>query len=154
MLEVRIQTRGFLGGFEINIPAECLVAKRVFFSSMQETRVFDSSGAQIARLEKPSIFRNAYNIIITGGALYKFSRDGALGKTWKCEGEGKLLRVSEHRYRRFSIFEHEDKIADCSKAWFFNDYSVSIYSEQDAKLVICTILALSLSEHQDSYIPV
>lgn len=51
------------------------------------------------------------------------------------------------------IADEAQKIAECSKARFTNDYAITAFNEAEMKLVICIFLALCLSEHQSTDIP-
>jgi uncharacterized protein YxjI len=94
-----------------------------------------------------------YNIIITGGGFYQFRYSADSKRKWTCEGEGKLFCISEYAKRKFDFSSDTQKIAECSKARFFNDYEIRIFSEADLKLAVCVFIALSLMEHQSTYTP-
>ena len=89
-----------------------------------------------------------FNIIISGGGFYQFGRDKSSSRTWFCRGEGRSYQVSEDSRRRFEIADETEKIAEYSKALFTNDYAITVINEVELKLVICIVIALSLSEHQ------
>ena len=146
---IRISSRVFSNGFEITTPAEILSAKKSH-SSFREMHIFNASGTQIARLgqEQESFFRTVYNIIISGGGFYQFGRDKSSSRIWSCRGDGKLYQVSEGSRRRFDIVNETEKVAEYSKALFANDYAITVINEAETKLVICIVIALSLSEHQ------
>ena len=139
----------FSSGFDITTPAEVLSAKKSL-SSSGEMHIFNASGTQIARLgqEQESFFRTVYNIIISGGGFYQFGREKGSSRIWFCRGEERLYQVSEGSRRRFEIADETEKIAEYSKALFANDYAVTVINEVELKLVICIVIALSLSEHQ------
>ena len=148
-MNIRISSRAFSNGFDIITPVETFSAKRSPFGEML---ISNASGTQIARLGPESFFSNAYNIIISGGGFYQFRRDKDARRTWACKGEGRLLHISEHRRRRFEITEASQRVAECSKGRFGNDYAI-VVNDSEMKLVICIVLALSVSEHQSSDIP-
>ena len=92
-------------------------------------------------------------LLISGGGFYQFGRDKNSNRTWLCRGEGRTLQVSEDSSRRFVIADEAQKIAECSKARFINDYAITAFNEAELKLVICIFLALCLCEHQSTDIP-
>ncbi len=153
MPNVGIRSRAFSRGFDISTPVESFSAKRVPLSPTAEILVSDNSGNQIARLELDSFLSSVYNIIIPGGGFYQFGRDNKSRRTWTCKGEGKLLRISERSRRRFFISDGAEEIADCSKAWFTNDYAIRVFNDADLRLVVCIIITLSVCEHEAPFIP-
>jgi hypothetical protein len=68
-------------------------------------------------LQVEGFFSSVYNIIITGGGFYRFRRDGR--ETWICEGEGRLLSISEPNKCRFLVVEDAQEIAECLKSRLF-----------------------------------
>jgi uncharacterized protein YxjI len=151
VLNLRISSPPFSRGFDIDTPVECLSARRVPLSSTGEILISNPSENQIARLERESFLSSIYNIIISGGGFYRFSRDDKSRRTWICKGEERLLLTSEHRNRRFFISDGADEIADCSKDWLVNDYAIRIFNDADLKLVVCIFIALSVCEHETSF---
>ena len=154
MLNVRISSRVFPRGFDISTPIESFSAKRIPLSLTGEILISNLSGNQIARLELESYIHKVYNIIITGDGFYQFNRDNKSKRTWTCKGEGKLLYISERRWRKFSISDGAQDIAACSKAWYANDYTIRVFNDEDMKLVICIFVALSVCEHQTTSAPI
>ena len=154
VLNVRICSRLFSRGFDISTPVGCFTAKRVPLSPTGQVLIYDQSENQTARLERESFFSNVYSIFITGGGFFQFGRDRKSRRTWTCKGEGRSLRISERGWRKFFISDEAQEIADCSKAWFANDYAVRVFNDADLKLVTCLLIALSVCEHQTANIPV
>lgn len=154
MLNVLISSRVFSAGYDISTPVGIFSAKRVFLSSTEEILISDISGNQIARLGVESFFSRVYNIIISGGGFYQFDRDVKARRTWTCKGEGRLLSLSERSKRRFFISDGAQEIAEGKKAWYTRDYAIKVSSDADLRLVVCIFIALSLREHQSSYVPV
>lgn len=152
LLDATISSHFFSTGFDIRTPVGFFTAKKVPLSLTGEHRMLDSSGNQIARLEAESFISTIYNIIITGGGFYQF-RSGADRRNWTCEGEGKLFCISEQAGRRIVLSEDAQKIAECSKSRFFNDYEIRIFNDADLKFAICVFIALSLAEHQSPDMP-
>jgi uncharacterized protein YxjI len=153
MLNIRISRHLFSSGFDISIPPENYSAKRVSLFPTGEILISNFSEKQIARVGRESFLSNVYNIIITGGGFYQFDRDNVTRKTWTCKGEGKLLCISERSRRRFSISEEDQVVAECSKAWFTNDYAIRVFNDAEWKLVVCIFIALSVREHESGDIP-
>lgn len=129
MLNVQISSRVFSRGFDVRTPAETFSAKSVPLSPTGEILISNGSGFQIARLERESFLSNVYNIIITGGGFYQFDRNKEARLTWTCNGEGRLLRVSESSMRMFSVSDGTHELAECSKAIFSNEYSLTVFNE-------------------------
>jgi hypothetical protein len=69
VLNLRISSRAFSRGFDIDTPVECLSARRVPLSSTGEILISNPSENQIARLERESFLSSIYNIIISGGSI-------------------------------------------------------------------------------------
>jgi hypothetical protein len=153
VLDVAISSRAFSSGFDIKTPVGIFSAEKVWLSPTGEIRILNSSAVQIARLETESFFSSDYNIIITGGGFYQFGRDGDSGKAWICQGEGKLFRVSQNKGYQFLISDEAQKIAECSRSRFLNDYEVRVFNEADLKVVTCIFIALSLLEYRSSDVP-
>ena len=149
-MEIRISSHIFSNRFDITTPEQNLFTKRSAFGEML---VLNASETQIARLEKDSVFSGTYNIIISGGGFYQFDRDNDSNRTWVCKGEGRLLHLSEHSGRRFEITDESQRIAECSKDWGGNDFAIALLNEGEMKLVICIVLALTLSEYQSADSP-
>ena len=153
MLGIRISSRVFSKGFDINTPVGSFSAKWVPHLPTEEILILNHSGNQVARLGLESFLSGTYNIIITGGGFYQFGRDDNSGRAWICKGEGKLLRISERKRRRFFISDGTEEIADCSKAWYTNDYAIRIINDTDLKLVVCIFIALNVCEHETPLTP-
>lgn len=154
MLDIKISSRVFSSGFEIRTSAGIFSARKVPFSPTGEVRILSAEGNQVARLEAASLLSSIYNVIITGGGFYQFGREGSSSRSWTCKGEDKLFRISEQIGRRFLVAEEAQEIAECSKSRFFNDYEVRVFKDGDLRLMMCIFIALSLLEHQSTYIPV
>jgi uncharacterized protein YxjI len=151
-MNVRISSRVFSNRFDIATSEETISAKKVPLSPLGEIHLSNTSGTQIARLGLESFLSSVYNIIISGGGFYQFGRDQNSKRTWLCKGEGRTLQISQDK-RRFVITDEALKIAECSKARFTNDYAITVFNEEELKLVICIFLALCLCEHQSTYVP-
>jgi uncharacterized protein YxjI len=143
----------FSSGFDFKTPQGLFTAKKVPLSPTGEHLIVDSRGNQIARLETESFLSAVYNIIITRGGFYQFRRCAGSNPRWTCEGEGKQFNIPERATRKFDLSEETRKIAECSKARFFNDYEVRIFSDAHLKLAMCAFIALSLLEHQSAPMP-
>ena len=154
VLDVAISSRAFSSGFEIKTSVGIFSARKIPLSPTAEVRIINAEGSQVARLEVASLFSSIYNVIITGGGFYQFGRDGSSSRSWTCKGEAKLFRISEQSSRRFLVVEEALEIAECSKSRFFNDYKIRVFNDADLKLMMCVFIALSLLEHQSTYIPV
>jgi uncharacterized protein YxjI len=148
-MNIRINSRAFSNGFDISTPAETLTTDN---SSFGELLIHNSVGTQIARVVQASLFSSENNIIISGGGGYQFRRHGTFTPNWKCEGEGRMLEIREivgrwfsARYR-FAISDGAQAIAEFSRTLFSNRYEVNLLEEGDLKLVICMVIALSMSE--------
>ncbi|MBS1801956.1 MAG: hypothetical protein JST28_01245 [Acidobacteria bacterium] len=96
--------------------------------------------------------KSSYDIIISGGGFYEFDRDRSSKRTWACKGEARLLHLSKPGRRRFEIVDESQIIAKFSKDWGFADYTILLLNETEWKLVVCIVLALSLSQSQSAYI--
>ena len=146
MLNATITSRAFSSGFDIRTPVGIYSTKKVPLSPTGEIRILDASDNQVARLQVESFLSSVYTIIITGGAFYRFGRDGS--ETWICEGKGRLFRISETGKYRFLVVEGTQHIAECKKSRWFNDYEVDLFSHPDLKLMLCVFIALSQLEYQ------
>lgn len=154
MLDITISSRVFSSGFEIRTSAGIFSARKVPLSPTGEVRILNAEGSQVARLEVASFFGSIYNLIITGGGFYQFGRDPGSSRSWTCKGEENLFRISAQSSLRFLVAEGAQEVAECSKSRFFNDYEVRVFNDADLKLIVCVFIALSLLEHQSTYIPV
>jgi uncharacterized protein YxjI len=152
-MDVRITSRAFARGFDITTPVETFSARKVPLSPLGEIQISKSAGIQIARLARESLLSSIYSIILSGGGFYRFTRDKNARRTWICKGEGKLLRLSERKKRRFVLSDEEQEIAESSKSWLNSNFAIRVHDDADAKLVICISLALSQLEYQSAFIP-
>lgn len=54
---------------------------------------------------------------------------------------------------RFAISDGAQAIAEFSRTLFSNRYEVNLLKVEDLKLVICIVIALTVSEHHSADIP-
>jgi hypothetical protein len=134
VLDLAISSRAFSSGLDIKTPLGIFSAKKVPLSPTGEILILTSSAIPIARLERESFLSSVYNVIISGGGFYQFARDKSLSRTWTCNGEGKLFRVSEMSNRRFLFSERARDVAEFTKSSrFLNDYEIRVFNDEDLK---------------------
>jgi uncharacterized protein YxjI len=150
LLNVQISSRVLSEGYDISTPVGDFSAKKVIFSFTDKFLISDSSGNQIARLGVKSFFSRVYYIVFSGGGFYQFDRDAKAKRTWTCEGEGRLLSLSERSKRRFFISDGSQDIAEGTKTWYARDYAIKVANDSDLRLVVCIFIALSVREYQQS----
>jgi hypothetical protein len=149
-VDVTIQQRFISNGYEIIAAGETFNAKNIYLSSTGEVQLNNGHGTQVARIELESFFSSIYNIIISGGGFYQFSLDSETKHAWICKGEGEVYRIVDHGKRNFSVDHNDGQIASFSKSLFDNHYCVHVKDETNLKLVLCMVLAQSVSEHNKS----
>jgi hypothetical protein len=155
-MDIRIGSRAFSNGFDITTPAETFTAKE---SPLEGILLYNPVGTQIARVAARSFFGSEWNIVISGGGGYQFCRESFFATNLICKGEGRTIGIhieNVHWFgnaHRFEISEGVQTIAECSRAAFSNDYDVSLVEESDFKLVVCIVLALTMSEQSSSPVP-
>jgi hypothetical protein len=143
----------FLQWIDISTSLEAFSASKGFLAPTGELLVTDQAGNQIARLGSESSVSGAYDIIITGGGFYHFSRDKKARRTWICKGEGKVFNLSERSTRRYFISDGIQEIAEGKKAWCTRDYAIGVSKTEDFRLVVCIFIALGVDQQGSSFIP-
>ena len=152
MLTATLGSRAFSSAIEIRTASGTFKAENVSLSPFSsETRVLDSSGYQVARMQAESYLSSVWTIVITGGGFYQLkdrpdsSRRWFRGwnrGNWICTGEGRTLHISQEDSRTFIVSDDTGEIASCSKSGYLEDYTLAVHNDSDLKLMICIFVWL------------
>lgn len=141
--------------YDISTPGQDYFAQKKFFSLTNQIDVGTAAGEAVASLQShPSLFHLNYDFNFANGCQYSFRCIKAWKGVYTCGGNGQSLTVYQRKGLKWSIFECERQIAAFTKNRVVfgngNRYDVRINSDANHLLAISIVLALSVSDDQNT----
>lgn len=155
-MDVTIKERAasFCTEYDISTPDRALYAREEMFTLLNKIELQTKGGDTLARLQGQfSVLRSKYEFDLMGGMVYDFECVDRWKSIYECRCGDDLLTLYQHKGLNHSIFKNERQIAAYSKNRVSfgkgNTYEIRMDVDANLKLIVCMVLALSVSDDND-----
>ena len=155
-MDVTINERAasFSTEYDISTPDRDLYARKEMFTLLNKIELQTKGGDTLARLQGQfSVLRSKYEFDLVGGGDYHFECVDLWKGIYECRCGDDLLTLYQHKGLNHSIFKNERQIAAYSKNRVSfgkgNKYEIRMDTDANLTLILCMVLALSVSDDND-----